>query len=40
MPAVFAADTLDDRVSENIFDVEDKWAEMAIIARRVMHRAN
>jgi hypothetical protein len=32
-PAEFAADTLDDRVSENIFDVEDEWTEMEIIAR-------
>jgi hypothetical protein len=27
----FAADSFDDRVSENIFDVEDEWAEMEII---------
>jgi hypothetical protein len=40
VPTAFAADTLDDRVSENIFDVEDEWAEMEIIARRVLHRAN
>ena len=28
-----AADTCDDRVSENIFDLEDEWAEVAIIVR-------
>jgi hypothetical protein len=30
-PTTLAADTLDDRVSENIYDVEDEWAEMEII---------
>lgn len=27
----YAADSCDDRVSEDIFDVEDKYAEVAII---------
>jgi hypothetical protein len=39
-PTAFAADALDDRVTENIFDVEDEWAAMEIIARGAMHRAN
>ena len=29
-----AADTCDDRVSEDIFDVEDEWAEVDIIVVR------
>jgi hypothetical protein len=39
-PEAIAADTLDDRVSENIFDVEDEWMEIDIIARRMNHGAN
>ena len=35
-----AADTCDDRVSENIFDVEDEWAEVDIIVRSAIHGAN
>jgi hypothetical protein len=35
-----AADTCDDRVSENIFDVEDERAEIGIIIDRMMHDAN
>jgi hypothetical protein len=35
-----AADTCDDRVSENIFDVEDEWAEVGIIVHGMMHGAN
>ncbi len=33
-------DTCDDRVSEDIFDVEDEHAEVEIIARRMNHGAN
>jgi len=35
-----AADTCDDRVSENIFDVEDERAEIDIILHRTIHGAN
>jgi hypothetical protein len=35
-----AADTCDDRVSENIFDVEDERAEVDIIVDRMIHGAN
>jgi len=35
-----AADTCDDRVSENIFDVEDERAEVDVIVDRLNHGAN
>jgi hypothetical protein len=35
-----ADDTCDDRVSENIFDVEDEWAEVDIIVHGMIHGAN
>ena len=35
-----AADTCDDRVSDNIFDVEDERAEVGIIVDRMMHGPN
>ncbi len=35
-----AADTFDDRVSENIFDVEDERAEVDIIVHGMIHGAN
>jgi hypothetical protein len=35
-----AADTCDDRVSENIFDVEEERAEVDIIVRGMIHGAN
>jgi hypothetical protein len=35
-----AVDTCDDRVSENIFDIEDEWAEVDIIVRGMIHGAN
>jgi hypothetical protein len=35
-----AADTCDDRVSDNIFDVEDERAEVDIIVDRLMHEGN
>lgn len=35
-----AADTCDDRVSENIFDVEDERAEVDIIVHRMNHGVN
>ncbi|GEM_PF-2082293 len=35
-----AADTFDDRVSENIFDPEDERAEIDNIARMTMHGAH
>ncbi len=35
-----AADTCDDRVSEDIFDVEDERAEVDIIVHGLMHCAN
>jgi hypothetical protein len=34
---VNAADTCDDRVSEDIFDVEDEHAEVDIIIHRMNH---
>ncbi len=34
-----AADTCDDRVTENIFDVEDERAEVAIVVYRMFHGA-
>jgi hypothetical protein len=37
---VNAADTCDDRVSENIFDVEDERAEVDIIVRGMIYGAN
>ena len=35
-----AADTCDDRVSDNIFDVDDERAEVDIIVHGLMHGAN
>jgi hypothetical protein len=35
-----AADTCDDRVSENIFDVEDERVEVENIVYRMIHGAN
>jgi hypothetical protein len=35
-----AEDTCDDRVTENIFDVEDEWAEVDIIVHNMIHDAN
>jgi hypothetical protein len=35
-----AADTCDDRVTENIFDLEDERAEVDIIVHGMTHRAN
>ena len=35
-----AADTCDDRVSENIFDVEDERVEVENIVHRMIHGAN
>ena len=35
-----ADDTCDDRVSENIFDVEDEWAEVDIIVRGMIQDGN
>jgi len=35
-----AADTCDDRVSENIFDVDDERAEVDIIVHGIIHGAN
>ncbi len=32
-----AADACDDRVSENIFDIEDERAEVGVIFDRLMH---
>jgi hypothetical protein len=40
LPQAIAADTLDDRVSESIFDVEDERVEIDIIARGMDHGAN
>jgi enoyl-[acyl-carrier-protein] reductase (NADH) len=34
------ADTSDDRVSENIFNVEDEWAEVDTIVHGINYRAN
>jgi hypothetical protein len=35
-----AEDTCDDRVSENIFDVEDEWAEVDIIVQGMTQDEN
>lgn len=35
-----AADTCDDRVSEDIFDAEDERAEVEIIVHKMDHDAN
>ena len=35
-----AVDTCDDRVSEDILDIEDEWAEVDIIVHRMNHGAN
>lgn len=35
-----AADTCDDRVSDNIFDAEDERAEVDLIVDRMNHGAN
>ena len=35
-----AADTCDDRVSEDIFDIEDEHAEVDIILHRMNYGAN
>jgi hypothetical protein len=35
-----AEDTCDDRVSDNIFDIEDEWAEVDIIVHRLGHDLN
>ena len=35
-----AADTCDDRVSEDIFDVEDEHAEVDIIVHRMIRELN
>jgi hypothetical protein len=35
-----AADTCDDRVSENIFDIEDERAEVEVIVHGMHHGAN
>ena len=37
---VNAADTCDDRVSDNIFDVDDERAEIDIIVHGMMHDSN
>jgi len=37
---VHSADTFDDRVSEDIFDLEDERAEVEIIAHRMIHGLN
>ena len=37
---VGATDTFDDRVSEDIFDVEDERAEIDIIVHGMIHNAN
>jgi hypothetical protein len=37
---VNAADTCDDRVSENIFDIDDERAEVDIIVHGMIHNAN
>jgi hypothetical protein len=34
-----AADTCDDRVSEEIFDAEDEWTEVGVILHRLNHNA-
>lgn len=40
MRQVNAADTCDDRVSDNIFDVEDERAEVDVIVRGMMQGAH
>ena len=35
-----AADSYDDRVSENIFDIDDERAEIDSIIQRINHDAN
>jgi hypothetical protein len=35
-----AADTCDDRVSEDIFDIEDEHAEVDIIVHRMIRESN
>ena len=35
-----AADTCDDRVSEEIYDVEDEYAKFGIIVHRMTRRSN
>ena len=35
-----ASDTCDDRVSEDIFDIEDERAEVEIIVHRLNHGVN
>lgn len=40
MRRVNAADTCDDRVSENIFDIEDERAAVDLIARWVIQGAH
>ena len=35
-----AADTCDDRVSEEIFDIEDEHAEIDLIVHRMHHRVH
>ena len=35
-----AADTCDDRVSEDIFDVEDERAEVDLVVHRMQHGVN
>jgi len=35
-----AADTCDDRVSENIFDLDDERAEVDVIVHRMAHDVN
>jgi hypothetical protein len=37
---VNAVDTFDDRVSENIFDIEDEHAEIGIIVDRMIRSAH
>lgn len=35
-----AIDKCDDRVSDEIFDVEDEWAEVDVIVQRIHHDAS
>ena len=35
-----ADDSCDDRVSENIFDIEDEWAEVEIIVQGMIQDEN
>ena len=37
---VNVTDTCEDRISENIFDIEDEHTEVDIIVRRMMRGAN